>query len=258
MTAALVAPSRLPDLLGTSPADLLPEGDRHDSTQAEARERADRLRAGILRYAEMRQDIADAFACRDWIALGYQSWAAYVEGEFGEQLAQLGRAERQQAVGDLRGQGMSVRQIAGATGASYGTVRNDIAEVSKTAQLPETVTGSDGKQHPASRPTPPIETPGWAGAVTAPPADPGTTPEPERHLHAVPDPALEAQLAADSARRAAIRNLTSVLTFLNPLAITPAELAASEYGPVLDEFEQEDLDRAAETMTAIAAMKRGM
>lgn len=176
MTAAL-ATAALPDLLGTSPADLLPDRERAASTRTEARERADRLRAGIVRYAEMRQDIADAFACRDWAALDYPSWYAYVEGEFGAQLARLGRPERREAISDLRSQGMSTRQIADATGINQSTVVRNLAAGDANAS-PATVTGSDGKRHPASRPTPKsAKTPGSAGAVTAPPADPGQTEE---------------------------------------------------------------------------------
>lgn len=180
---------RTPDLLDTAPVDLVDHATRRDSTPAEARERADRLRAGIVRYAEMRQDIADAWAGRDWIALDYQDWPAYVAGEFGTQLGQLARPERQQAIGDLRGQGMSVRQISSATGASYGTVRNDLAEVSKTAHLPEKVTGSDGKDYAATRPAPkPTQTPGPVAAPTSAPTGPGSTsPEPGRHLSLVTD-----------------------------------------------------------------------
>lgn len=171
----MTALATLPDLLGTSPADLLGDCDRRDSTPDEARQRAERLRAGIVRYSEMRQDIADAYACRDWLALGYDNWPAYVEAEFGEQLAQLGRGERRQAVADLRSQGMSTRQIADVTGISKGTVGNDLAQVPNVGHLPEKVTGSDGKQHPAKRPErPPF--PGPTGAEHRPPADPGATP----------------------------------------------------------------------------------
>lgn len=173
MTAALAITDSMPDLLGTSPADLLPHGDRHDSTPDEARARADRLRAGIVSYAQMRQDIADAYAGRDWIALGYGSWYSYVEGEFGEQLAQLGRGERREAVADLRGQGMSTRQIANATGIGQSQVRRDLAEVSPNGS-PATVTGSDGKQHPASRPAKP-KTPEPTAAPTAPVVGSGST-----------------------------------------------------------------------------------
>lgn len=120
-----------------------------------------------------------------------------------------------------------------------------------------------------------------AGAVTAPLADSGTTDEPVSGISdtdpapnpssahgSTPPPnlrpadsdakrALDEALALDSARRAAITGLTKALTFLNPVSVAPAKLAA-EYAWVLDEFEQRDLDRAAETMTAIATLKRGM
>lgn len=272
---------QLPDLLGTSPADLLGTGERHDSTLDEARKRAERLRAGIVRYSEMRQDIADAYACRDWLALDYQNWPAYVEGEFGEQLVLLARGERREAIGDLRGQGMSTRQIAKATGIAQTQVVRDLKQVN-TEGSPAAVTGSDGKTYAATQPP---KTPG-SSDTTTPPSGPGTTPE--RAEEATPasaatadpsavdprvasespgsfaapgagaDPALEAQLARDSERRASIRNLTSVLTYLVPLSITPERLAQQDYGSVLDEFKQHDLDLAAETMAAIAALKRGM
>lgn len=201
MTVAIITtPLSMPDLLGTAPSDLIPsDAERHDSTLDEARARSARLTAGIVGYAQMRQDIADAFAGRDWLVLGYASWDAYVEGEFGELLAKLDRGERRQAVGDLRGQGMSVRQIASATGASYGTVRNDLAEVSKTAQLPEKVIGSDGKEHPATRPTPkptptpePVETPSTVPAGSGSPS-PETEPE---HQLSEPVPGLAERVAA--------------------------------------------------------------
>lgn len=163
MTAVALA-VRLPDLLDTAPVDLVNHAERRDSTPAEARERADRLRSGIVAYAQMRQDIADAWAGRDWIALGYQDWPAYAEAEFGEQLARLARGDRQQAVADLREQGMSTRQIAGVTGIDARTVRRDLDQVGRDAP-PATVTGSDGKQHPATRPAKPDLSPAILAAL---------------------------------------------------------------------------------------------
>jgi len=101
--------------------------------------------------------------------------------------------------------------------------------------------------------------PGLAGSDSAPPE-----PEPATKRSSA-DPTskptgnadLEDRLAAESAHRAVVRNLTSVLTYLNPVAISPVELAEREYAAVLDEFSQEELDRAAETMATIAALKRG-
>jgi len=60
----------------------------------------------------------------------------------------------------------------------------------------------------------------------------------------------------ESERRAGIANLRSVLTYLVSTSIPPADLAA-DYADVLDEFKRDDLDYAAETMTAIAALKEG-
>lgn len=264
MTAAIITkPLEMPDLLGTAPSDLLPDSaKRHDSTPAEAQERAARLRAGIVRYAEMRQDIADAFACRDWIALGYESWYVYVEGEFGEQLARLDRGERREAVADLREQGMSTRQIASATGIAQTQVVRDLKQVN-TNGSPATVTGSDGKQHPASRPTPkPTPTPGPVAAPSTASAGQGPTSEPETkpNLRVVPEPTTEAaqelraDMARESERRAASAGLRSVLTYLTSTAIRPAELA-EHYAIALADFTAEQLRFAAETMAAIAALK---
>lgn len=55
----------------------------------------------------------------------------------------------------------------------------------------------------------------------------------------------------ESERRAAVTNLRSVLTYLISAVLKPEELAA-EYGDVVGEFEQRDLNYAARTMSAIA------
>lgn len=144
----MTATDELPDLLGTSPADLTTPGPVADLTTA--RQRAERIRTDLVTYARMRQDIADAYAQRDWAALDYASWYEYLQGEFGQELQQLARSreDRQLAVGDLRGQGLSTRQIAAVAGVDAKTVRNDLAAA--PAEVPDgRVTGSDGKSYPA-------------------------------------------------------------------------------------------------------------
>jgi len=191
MTVAIITkPPETPDLFGTAPSDLVPD-ERRDSTPVEARERADRLRAGIVQYSQMRQDIADAFAGRDWIALGYGSWYEYVDGEFGEQLARLDRSERREAIQDLRGQGMSVRQIASTTGLPKSTVSDAVQQVSGSGHLkqPEKVTGSDGKSYASTRPAPkPTETPGPVEPLSTASTGPGPSPAPAA---AAPGPSQE-------------------------------------------------------------------
>lgn len=197
----MTAPPTVPDLLGTSPADLLVDAERRDSTPEEARQRAERLRAGIVRYSEMRQDIADAFAARDWLALGYNNWADYVDAEFGEQLAQLARGERRQAVQDLRSQGLSTRRIASVTGASRNTIAKQVAHI----EPPEKVTGSDGKTYSAIRPVP-------------------QAPEPERPTPPKWDPEERRQHEEDIQRRrdieAAHRFASNIVTDFRSAVVT--------------------------------------
>lgn len=158
MTAELLDPTGdvvLPDLLGTAPADLI---DRYGpelppATKGEARACADRIRAGLDSYTRMRQDIADAYARRHWIALGYAGWFEYVEAEFGAELQKLSRDERPEAAHDLRSQGMSTRQIGHALGVSHTQANRDLAHADQVERNvpPEKVTGSDGKTYPAHR-----------------------------------------------------------------------------------------------------------
>jgi hypothetical protein len=150
MSGALAVIDDLPDLLGTAPSDLVPDvADFADA--ATAKMRAERIRAHLVTFTQMRQDIADAFAFRDWAALGYSSWYAYLTGEFGPELHQLARnrADRADTARALRLQGLSTRQIGGVLGVDAKTVRNDTAG----AETPAAVTGADGKTYPASRGT---------------------------------------------------------------------------------------------------------
>jgi hypothetical protein len=81
--------------------------------------------------------------------LGYKSHGAYVLDRFGGSLARLGIDARRLAVRELTNQGMSVRAIAGVLGVSVGTVHNDRSDVFSREQLPELITGLDGKVRPA-------------------------------------------------------------------------------------------------------------
>lgn len=88
-----------------------------------------------------------------------------------------------------------------------------------------------------------------------------TSPEPERHLSVVPEQArgeageqLRIELLRESERRTAIASIRSVLTYLTSRVLEPAVLA-QDYLIALDEFSAAELRFAAETMTAIAALK---
>jgi hypothetical protein len=192
MTIA-TSPTPIPDLLGTAPVDLAVfDASAPPATLDEARGRAERIRAGLESYTRMRQDIADAYASRDWVALDYPSWFAYLEGEYGDELRRLTRDERRQAITDLRGQGMSTRQIAETTGVDQSTVVRSLATGDANAS-PATVTGTDGKTYPSTRPER-SPFPGPSDAAIKPPVDPGATPP------AAPVPPPDPDLAADVVR----------------------------------------------------------
>ncbi len=67
--------------------------------------------------------------------LGYKSWTAYVEHEFGGVLARLGRAERRPIVELLSAKGMSTRAIASVVGASHMTVARDLQQGSPVTDV---------------------------------------------------------------------------------------------------------------------------
>ncbi|MEW2383354.1 helix-turn-helix domain-containing protein [Micromonospora sp. NPDC047707] len=148
--------SLLPDLLGTAPADLIAADiTRPPATRDEAKERLKEIKKMAPTFVRALRKISDAYACRDWQALGYGSWKQYRDAEFGELLDRAVTKERREAVAELRAKGMSVRDIAAVVRASVSTVHDDIARCSGPEHLPDTVTGADGKTYASTRPTPP-------------------------------------------------------------------------------------------------------
>lgn len=122
-----------------------------------AKTRANRIRAGMVAYVDTLADIADAYAGRDWVTLGYASWDSYVDGEFGETRLQLTREQRADAVTALRVQGMSTRAIGAALGVSKDTIHRELAGAGVSDETPAQVTGADGKTYAAGRPTPAVD-----------------------------------------------------------------------------------------------------
>lgn len=116
-----------------------------------ARARSERIRKGMESFIATRREVAAAYAARDWATLGYESFDAYLEGEFSEARLKLTPDERREAVAELRLGGMSQRAIGSVLGVSQSAVRDDLAQLSTSTQLPETVTGTDGKERPATR-----------------------------------------------------------------------------------------------------------
>ncbi len=122
----------------------------------EARARAERIRSGMRVLAEWQQDVIAAYAARDWEALGYETWDAYINGEYGEHRVQLPRDQRREIVAGMSAAGMSTRAIGSAIGTGNATVHRDLmASVpDETDGEPRTVLSLDGRERPASRPAP--------------------------------------------------------------------------------------------------------
>jgi hypothetical protein len=95
------------------------------STAEEARSRADRIRSGMQVLAQWQTDVIAAYAARDWTALGYETWAAYLDGEYGEHRVRLPRDQRREIVAGMAQAGMSTRAIGSAIGVDQKTVVND-------------------------------------------------------------------------------------------------------------------------------------
>jgi hypothetical protein len=117
------------------------------------------------------------------LALGYQSWTAYLSEVLGEEPLRLARDQRQELVGYLAGEGMSTRAIAPIVGVKQPQVVKDLAEqrqviptespapdpqeaarqsvarafsqTDKQPEKPAKVTGLDGKTYTKPAPTAP-------------------------------------------------------------------------------------------------------
>lgn len=122
------------------------------ATREVAASRAAHIRAGIGAYLTTLAHISTAYAQRDWAALGYESWDAYVNGEYSEHRLKLSPEHRQKAVAELRLAGMSTRAIGSALGVDAKTVRNDLNPGGENSPPAAPVTGADGKSYAPSRP----------------------------------------------------------------------------------------------------------
>lgn len=123
------------------------------ASRSEAEDRAERIRTALSVSWDL---IKDAWKAFDWRALGYPSWDAYCDGEFGTSRIRLPREERREVVSSMREIGMSTRAIASATGTSQSTVDRTISS-DPNGSVGE-VTGVNGKTYSSSQPERPRAT----------------------------------------------------------------------------------------------------
>lgn len=195
-----------------------------------AAERAERIRSGFRTLADWQQDVIDAYRERDWLTLGYPTWDAYLDGEFGETRVLVPREQRRQIVADMREVGMSTRAIGAALGVSVGTVQADRSELnSRTETRAEAadVIGLDGRRRPATQPpvakqTETTKTEQWfnptTGEQVAPPAAPHRQSSRMAEINAATPPEVKAEFADDARRGVALLEITDACADLAKIA----------------------------------------
>ena len=114
-------------------------------TSSQARELTDRIRVTLDGLWDL---VIEAFHGRAHAALGYPSWDAYCNAEFGSNRIKLPREERQETVRSLREAGLSIKSIGPALGIDRNTVRSDLRQGGEFHPPVESV-GTDGKTYPA-------------------------------------------------------------------------------------------------------------
>ena len=132
-----------------------------DMTVDDARRLTQRIRLTAQNFIETKSKlislVEQAKAGNAHLALGYASWTAYLSDVLGDEPLRLARDDRQEMVAILSAEGMSTRAIAPIVGVHHATVAEDIRESTvgfPTVDRPTTVTSLDGRERPATRPTP--------------------------------------------------------------------------------------------------------
>lgn len=142
-----------------------------ESQEPLTRDEAEQLTANIAETViDVQTLILRALAGRADKALGYPSWAEYVEAEFPQQIRKVARQARPAHVEKLRAEGKSLRAIASVLGVTPTTVRRDLSGV--TNVTPDETVGIDGKTYPSSIEAVVVASPADNEPETEPPAAP--------------------------------------------------------------------------------------
>lgn len=87
-----------------------------------------------------------------WRTLGYSSWNAMREAEYGEAAFMVPRKDRPELVGRMRNAGLTQQEIADTAGVSNQTVSNDLRDLNPNFgnEPPPTITNSRGQERPST------------------------------------------------------------------------------------------------------------
>jgi hypothetical protein len=135
------------------PAQASPPAEVSDLTVEQARNLTDQLRADLTSSVNL---MIQAFDQRIWIPLGYENWAEYLDGEFGEMRPKYPVSQRQEMVLRMLARKMSTRVIGSALGVTQMTIVNDkkaLEDRGLIAIESGKVKGEDGKEYGAGHST---------------------------------------------------------------------------------------------------------
>lgn len=113
----------------------------------------DDVRASIKRAKRSLEKAAEEIVWQvemeAWRTLGYGSWNAMREAEYGEAAFMVPARQRPELVARMRATGLTQQEIADTAGVSQRTVSDDLNSNSANEQ-PTTITNSRGQQRPAT------------------------------------------------------------------------------------------------------------
>ena len=139
------------------PTRIIPPGER--PPEAEARERTDRIKAGLPGLRQTTADIIAAIDQEDWRTLGYESSEAWATEEFGS-LPRLSRNDRNQLILEMVDAGATQREAAAVAGVDHTTVGRTVAKAGApapedTGPAPETPAPKTTGTRQVPKPEPP-------------------------------------------------------------------------------------------------------
>lgn len=121
-------------------------------TQADVRASIRRAKNSLEKAAE---EIIWQIEMEAWRTLGYSTWDAMRDAEYGDAAFMVPRRQRPELVARMRAAGLTQQQIADTAGVSVGTVNGDLKFSSENDESPSaepvpTITNARGQQRPAS------------------------------------------------------------------------------------------------------------
>lgn len=112
------------------------------------------VRASIKRARKSLEDAAKEIIWQiereAWVTLGYSSWGAMREHEYGGAAFMVPSKSRPEIVARIRAAGLTQKEIADTAGVNQATIARDLAKSDYANAYSEPVTNSRGQQRPAS------------------------------------------------------------------------------------------------------------